>query len=197
MDEVVQRAIAKWPNVPAVFGWLSLDCRGNWSIKGEGIHNPVITDFIGRNYACDQQGRWFFQNGPQKVFVTLKYTPWILRTQGVDSMGLVTHTGTAVSVPRTAWVDEEGQMLIEFGTHVGLVHDHDLAALASCICDHQCRPLPDSALETLLSGSIVPGGVCLQLASGSIPLRTICKDQVPSRFGFDPDPRPAPGEPDC
>ena len=65
MDEIVQRAIAKWPNVPAVFGWLSLDGRGNWAIKGERVHNKVITDFIGRNYGCDSDGRWFFQNGPQ------------------------------------------------------------------------------------------------------------------------------------
>src|ERR1700693_3246190 len=73
MDEVVLRAIQKWPNVPSVYGWLSLDRRGNWSIKGEHIANPAIASFIGRNYARDEKGRWYFQNGPQRVFVTLVY----------------------------------------------------------------------------------------------------------------------------
>ncbi|TMH99667.1 MAG: DUF2946 family protein, partial [Betaproteobacteria bacterium] len=29
MDELVARSLAKWPNVPAVYGWLALDRRGN------------------------------------------------------------------------------------------------------------------------------------------------------------------------
>ena len=29
MDESVIRALAKWPNVPAVYGWLSLSRRGD------------------------------------------------------------------------------------------------------------------------------------------------------------------------
>ncbi|HET8728586.1 MAG TPA: DUF2946 family protein, partial [Alphaproteobacteria bacterium] len=32
MDESVLRAMTKWPNVPAVYGWLQLDQRGNWLI---------------------------------------------------------------------------------------------------------------------------------------------------------------------
>src|ERR1051326_6893112 len=28
MDEIVARSLAKWPNVPAVYGWLALDRRG-------------------------------------------------------------------------------------------------------------------------------------------------------------------------
>jgi len=39
VDEAVLRSIAKWPNVPAVYGWLKLDRRGNWLIKGERIAN--------------------------------------------------------------------------------------------------------------------------------------------------------------
>ena len=34
MDETVIRAMAKWPDVPAVWGWLSLDRRGVWKLKG-------------------------------------------------------------------------------------------------------------------------------------------------------------------
>ena len=76
MDPSVLSAIRKWPDVPDVFGWLSLDLRGNWRLKGDVIANPGICEFIGRNYAADPHGRWFFQNGPQRVFVSLAYAPF-------------------------------------------------------------------------------------------------------------------------
>ena len=73
MDQSVKDAIARWPDVPAAHGWLSLDARGRWRFHpqglsaqggpGESITNPQILDFIGRNYAHDDAGRWFFQNG--------------------------------------------------------------------------------------------------------------------------------------
>ncbi|MCD6666313.1 MAG: DUF2946 family protein, partial [Hydrogenophaga sp.] len=28
MDEIVKAAMAKWPQVPACYGWLGLDARG-------------------------------------------------------------------------------------------------------------------------------------------------------------------------
>ena len=58
MDDAVLRSMAKWPNVPAVYGWLRLDRRGNWLLKGERINNPAIVECIGRNYEPDAQGRW-------------------------------------------------------------------------------------------------------------------------------------------
>jgi len=33
MDEIVLRSMAKWPDVPAVYGWLALDRRGSFRIK--------------------------------------------------------------------------------------------------------------------------------------------------------------------
>ena len=95
MDEIVVRAMQKWPNVPNVFGWLKLDRRGHWLVKSrtggdartvfERISNAAVVEFIGRNYQADDKGRWFFQNGPQRVFVTLEYTPLVyrLRADGV------------------------------------------------------------------------------------------------------------------
>ena len=63
MDEIVARSLAKWPNVPAVYGCQELDRRGNWLIKGERIGNAALREFIGRNYEADERGRWYFQNG--------------------------------------------------------------------------------------------------------------------------------------
>src|SRR5258706_6696015 len=116
MDEIVKQAIAKWPNVPAVFGWLGLDRRGLWLIKGERISNPVITDFINRNYEHDAEGRWYFQNGPQRVFVALEYTPYVYRLvwDGDPAMPLrvQTHTAKAVGRVNSAWIDEAGIVLL-------------------------------------------------------------------------------------
>src|SRR5689334_1022630 len=111
MDEIVRRAIAKWPNVPAVYNWLQLDRRGNWLIKGERIANAAVVEFIGRNYAADDRGRWFFQNGPQRVYVDLAYTPLIYRLD-LDAR-LSAHTGAQAEELVAAWVDEHGDVVLE------------------------------------------------------------------------------------
>lgn len=38
------RALDKWPNVPALYGWLPLDRHGRWRIRGETISGPQIID---------------------------------------------------------------------------------------------------------------------------------------------------------
>lgn len=126
MDAGVARAMAKWPNVPAVYGWLSLDRRGNWLIKGERIANPALRDFISRNYEADAAGRWYFQNGPQRVFVALAYTPLVVHYEG-DS--LVDHCGRPYAAERT-YLDDEGSVLVEGAGRIALVDDRDLARYA-------------------------------------------------------------------
>jgi hypothetical protein len=126
MDDIVVRSLAKWPNVPAVYGWLELDRRGNWRIKGGKITNSAFREFIARNYAADELGRWFFQNGPQRVYVTLAYAPFVLHFQGEQ---LFDHCGRAVRAVET-WVDDEGSVLIRVENGVGLLDDRDLARYA-------------------------------------------------------------------
>jgi hypothetical protein len=126
MDETVVRSMAKWPNVPDVYGWLSLDRRGNWLIKGERIGNAALRDFISRNYASDARGCWYFQNGPQRVFVALAYTPLVLHFEG-DA--LLDHCGRPFQ-PAQALVDEEGSVLIWGKSGIGLLDDRDLAGYA-------------------------------------------------------------------
>jgi len=114
MDEIVLRGMAKWPNVPAVYGWLSLDRRGQWLIKGERISNALVTEFIGRNFTRDERGCWYFQNGPQRVFVDLGYTPRVYRVVNPDGAPLVLEasTGGTVSTIHGAWIDETGAALL-------------------------------------------------------------------------------------
>lgn len=126
MDAVVAQAMARWPNVPAVYGWLSLDRRGNWRIKGERITNHALREFIARNYEADDQGNWYFQNGPQRVYVALAYTPFVVHFEGE---ALLDHCGRPFAAERV-YLDEEGSVLIEDGGRIALLDDRDLARYA-------------------------------------------------------------------
>lgn len=64
-------AAVEWPKVPACYGWLSLDRRGCWRLKGHAISHPGLISFINSHYGADVSGNWVFQNGPQAVFVAL------------------------------------------------------------------------------------------------------------------------------
>ena len=122
MDALVARSMAKWPEVPAVFGWLELDRRGRWRIKGEAIVHAGLREFIARNYQADEHGRWYFQNGPQRVFVTLAYAPLVVHHEGE---ALVDHCGRP-AVPHAVYLDDEGSVLVATGGTVALLDDRDL-----------------------------------------------------------------------
>ena len=125
MDEIVALGMAKWPNVPAVYGWLQLDRRGNWRIKAERIGNDALRDFICRNYQADARGCWFFQNGPQRVFVELAYTPLVVHYEGE---ALVDHCGRPYAAG-SFLQDEEGSVLVEGERGIALLDDRDLQRL--------------------------------------------------------------------
>jgi len=196
MDEIVRRALAKWPNVPSVYNWLGLDRRGNWLVKGGRISNPAVVDFIARNYDHDAQGRWYFQNGPQRVFVNLAYTPFIYRVESDAQARLMfrTHTGSTYA-PRAAWMDESGDVLVDTDGGIGLLDDRDLGYIVERLTISG-RAVDDAALEVVLSQAATTD---LELRVGAERLRVgrIRSGDVPARFGFDPQPRPAPGEPEC
>jgi hypothetical protein len=129
MDEIVALSMAKWPNVPAVYGWLQLDRRGNWRIKGERVGNAALREFICRNYLADARGCWFFQNGPQRVFVGLAYTPLVVHYEGE---ALVDHCGRPFA--DTGFLqDEEGSVLVEGGGVIALLDDRDLQRLSESV----------------------------------------------------------------
>lgn len=126
MDEIVARSLARWPNVPAVFGWLSLDRRGQWRIKGEKIANAALRDFIGRNYEADPQGRWYFQNGPQRVYVKLDYAPLVVH---FEDEALFDHRGRPFHAEQML-LDDAGSVLVTGEGTVALLDDRDLARVA-------------------------------------------------------------------
>ncbi len=199
MDDSVVRAMAKWPNVPNVYGWLSLDRRGNWLIKGDRIANTGVTDFIGRNYAVDERDRWFFQNGPQRVFVTLEYTPFVVITAGDASNALETHIGQAISKISGAWVDDNGSLLLRWATGLGVLNDRDLATVSGLFTDVHGKPIGDAVLARAFDAEARrhATGVYVDYAGSRVPIGRIQAGEVAQKFGFDPAPRPAEGEPEC
>lgn len=187
MDKAVIDALVRWPNVPDVYGWLSLDRRGQWRIKGDVVTNPQLCTFIDRNYARTADGAWFFQNGPQRVYVTLDYTPWVLRLTGAG--GLETHHGATVVAPRQAWMDQDGNLLVESEHGIGLIADRDLQALLDRVVDASNARADEESLLQLMAGTALP--LQLRLAGKLLALAPIAKAQVAGRFGFIADPCPA------
>ena len=185
MDEVVLRAMARWPNVPAVYGWLSLDRRGQWRLKDEVIAHEGSVQFIGRNYQRGPDGSWYFQNGPQRVYVRLDYTPWVLfLTPGAD--GLTTHTGQEVEASGF-WLDDAGSLLIDTPLGVGLLYDQDLSdALDRMQVASGDEDELELALDNPWRGEAL--GLCLAWQGESWPVLHVPASEVPSRFEFQPEP---------
>jgi hypothetical protein len=165
VDDIVKQAMAKWPNVPDCYGWLGLDNRGQWYMrddrvqclgafqsglpgaKGAVLRHEKLIDFIHRNYAADEKGQWFFQNGPQRVYVELEKTPYIWRIN--ENLEAVAQTGE-ISQVLTCSVDEVGHVYLKTHMGFGLVHTMDVGQVAEALahghwalehCDSKTLPL--------------------------------------------------------
>jgi hypothetical protein len=168
MDDIVKAALRKWPNVPHCFGWLALDARGDWYMrderiqaagafphpKGSRIDHDKLLAFIHRNYGCDDSGAWFFQNGPQRVYVELEAAPWVWRiAPDSNSFALHTHTGLPATA-NTAWLDEGGRLFLDSAIGLGIVHTQDMHRAADAVDAGTWQP------------------------------QTMRFDQMPARFGY-------------
>ena len=196
MDEAVLRAIQRWPNVPAVFGWLRLDLRGDWLVKTrdgrfERIVNAAMIEFVSRNYVHDDNGRWYFQNGPQRVFVTLDYTPWVYRLDRTAA-GLTTHTGLPTTQLRRLFLDDFDRLLLETDLGIGVISDRDLPAVLEQL-DPPTGTSVEATLLVVADGEEAP----VQLFGRDMAIAPIQSAEVMTRYRFDPRPAPAPGQPDC
>lgn len=152
MDDIVKAALAKWPNVPDCYGWLALDARGDWymrdeptqaagpfpEIKGSRIEHVKLKAFIQRNYDHDERGAWFFQNGPQRVYLQLEAAPLVFGVRRVSEAGdhlfeVDAHTGQLVGDVRSAWLDEKGRLFLDTALGFGIVRSPDMDAAADAV----------------------------------------------------------------
>ncbi len=194
----VSRALAKWPNVPAVYGWLALDRRGRWLLQGSPVRNRSLADYISRHYLSDSQGRWFFQNGPQRVYVDLAHTPFV---HSLDGYGrLISHTGRPVRDIHGAWMDETGALLLGAEPGPGVVDDRDLAALCEYLVDENDRPVDDEDFLRWMARTQPspdefsldepPSRLRLAIEGTRVDVARIHTGRIASHFGFDAKPRP-------
>ncbi|MEM7468688.1 MAG: DUF2946 family protein [Pseudomonadota bacterium] len=183
-DDAVLRAIEKWPNVPHCFDWLSLDRRGYWLIKGAPITHERATAFIARHYARDAHGRWFVQNGPQRVFCGLAYTPFVYRL--TVELGFTTHTGAACEKVSRIRLDELGNILLETEFGIGLIDDRDLVQVSTAIDAQNSIDWFD--FETISQAVQQNENLTLSLTDNKIALDTINSKDVASVYQFDANP---------
>jgi len=189
MDDIVKQAMAKWPNVPYCYGWLALDARGTWRMRdeaaqradapGDKLTNAALVGFIARNYLSDERGCWYFQNGPQRVYINLETTPFIARTD--PAQGLVLHTGQPLGAPEEAFMTEAGGIVLRAGQTVAQVDDRDAAQLLQAF-ELDGRPAADEDVMAWLEGGA--GDLVLRWQDRRIAVGRLTADEVPARFGF-------------
>jgi hypothetical protein len=207
MDQGIAQSLVKWPNIPHCFGWLALDRRGAWRMRddyaqahglpGDVIKHAALNAFIARNYASDADGRYFFQNGPQRVYVNLDATPWIVRmmpTGNAEDPWQFQTQSDSVLTPTTAFLDEAGRILIEgrltqticngAATNqfneierlsIALLHDHDIEIF--------------SGLSTLSNATCALEG-SWRWHGHDLKLEPIASAELESRFQFQTHPHP-------
>ncbi|PHV29781.1 hypothetical protein CSQ93_01195 [Janthinobacterium sp. BJB426] len=194
MDELVKQALAKWPNVPHCYGWLGLDARGHWRMRdqhaqqqqlpGDKIAHVALLSFINRNYDHDEQGCWFFQNGPQRVYLNLEATPYIARSD--PQHGFVLQTGAPLAVIEAAYLCDNGTLILRHGDIVAQVDDRDMAqVLASLRLDGLA--LSDEALLAWLEHA--QGNLMLLHAGKEIAVQPLAYASVAQTFGFQQAPQ--------
>ncbi|HYJ96550.1 MAG TPA: DUF2946 family protein [Burkholderiaceae bacterium] len=140
MDDIVKAALKKWPSVPHCYDWLALDARGQWfmrderiqragpfpQVKGSVIRHDKLLDFIQRNYEHDEQGCWFFQNGPQRVYVQLEAAPLVWRVSWPgEALRVQAHTGAPADA-RGCYLDQHGRLFLDSALGFGVVHSQDV-----------------------------------------------------------------------
>ena len=189
MDDIVKKAMAKWPDVPHCYGWLALDARGAWRMRderaqhlngpGDKVTQAALLGFINRNYCADEHGCWYFQNGPQRVYLNLEAAPFIVRTD--PGQGLVLHTGAAFGAPERAFLTEQGELLLEGGGKVAQLDDRDFAQLMPAL-ELDGQPVGDDALMAWLDGAA--GSLSLRCQGRAVPVGRIARDAVAFHFGF-------------
>jgi len=172
LSPAVLRAMTRWPDVPACHGWLGLDARGYWLLEGGRVGHAGLVAFLAAHYRVDDSGAWYVQNGPQRAYVDLAYTPWVLHEASPGCW--LTHTGLAAGAADAALLDEDGALVLLTARGAAVVDDRDLT---------RCLPLLEPA------DSEVPHTLCW--GGRALPLRRVARVEVPRLGGFVARPRPA------
>lgn len=118
---------------------------GQPGAKGSLLKHEKLIEFIHRNYEADVRGCWYFQNGPQRVYIELETTPHVWRVS--DDFEVRSHTGCVVKAD-TCLLDETGRVYLYTAQGLGLVHSLDVGRVANAL-DLDIWPLRDCVASEL------------------------------------------------
>ena len=196
MDEIVRQALAKWPNVPDCYGWLALDARGAFRMRdaaaqaahapGDVIRHPALLSFIYRNYLRNDDGAWYFQNGPQRVFVQIEQTPFIARTDPIH--GFITHDGAAMTPIENIWITGEGRLILGSGERIAMIDDRDLAECLPLL-RVEGEPVDDAFLLKWLDNP--KGALQFPCSESLLPVHALHDENLGTALDFNPNPAAA------
>jgi len=181
LDAQTRAAMARWPGVPDCYGWLALDRRGRWLVDGQCVAHAGLAAFIGRNYRADGAGRWYFQNGPQRVFVRLASAPWVLAL--LPDGGLQTHTGRRVATIERVLIADAGDLYLATDLGPAALGSASLASVLEHLVDARGRPLGEHVLEALAKGEQA-GDCWFATPAHRAPLAGVAESDVEAVLGF-------------
>jgi hypothetical protein len=146
---------------------------------GDIIRHESLLNFIYRNYDCDTRGAWYFQNGPQRVYVELEATPFIARTD--PELGFVLHDRTPMHDIDQLFMTNSGQLIIQSHQKIAMLDPNDLAhCLAMLYVENHAI-----ADEDLLKWLIAPNqSLQMKLGKQFINVEWVDSNQLQKRFGF-------------
>ena len=196
--------LPRWPNVPACYGWLSLDARGRWRLQDETISHPGMIAFLNANYTCEADGSWLVNNGPQRVYVKLDSAPWILRLQ--PDHRFLTHSGRCVSPRGAILLDEDGRVFMDTDAGPAALDDRDLAMLFAEVRTTAGESASESDLLALMARAGVrseatpppaadSAAAIVSLQWHGIPVLSLGHEHAAARLGFVANPTPADAAP--
>jgi len=150
-------------------------------LAGDKITHPALLSFIARNYTHDDDGRWYFQNGPQRVYVNLEATPYIARTD--PAQGFVLHTGEPLALIDDAWITGNGDLILEADDKVAQIDNRDMAEYLEHL-RLDGAAIGDEDLIAWLGDAAHPGKLTLETASRRVPVQRLAEGEMAQHFGF-------------
>lgn len=188
MESWVERALAKWPNVPHLYGWIHLDRRGRWSLKGERVDRPKLVDMMRHNFAADERGAWYFQNGPQRGYVALEYTPLV--AQAMPDGQLQLHTDATVRAVDAVYLDSDGTVVLSTEYGAAVLNGADLGWVMQRLISTDAIDVETNLEQALASPSGSPTRLRLEWEGSPISVNRCDAHALPETLGFQRDPQP-------
>ena len=157
------------------------------NLPGDKLAHEALIAFIVRNYAADDRGCWYFQNGPQRVYVNLEATPYIVRTD--PSCGWLLHTGAAMGGIDKAVLTETGALVLRSGEIVAQLDDRDFALVLPLLRMNDEPVADETLLEWMESDAhSVASTLTLTDHERQVPVHRVAAAQLAAHFGYVSEP---------